>query len=264
MEWVASSPSTALPPPSGRHDGTGDPISLEPRSGSRQAAPRRGSCGGGRRVRRLRFAARTGGRAVELTPLASRRFVQAAPESQFTKRASAPTSSPVLLAASEIAPAGYRLPRAVALAVLVPNCPDIAKARAVLAPSRTALPAKARAGGTEGASEAARSAGLGSARRGALRELTRGRCPSAALRSKRSEFDRATPSRAPQRSRPYPADRRSEALRPARTRLCRTDLGVRSNRSSGLPGRAFAAPTLAKPTSAVPPTQRLASTPRSH
>jgi hypothetical protein len=55
----------------------------------------------------------------------------------------------------------------------------------------------------------------------APRRLTRGRCSSAVLRSKRSEFDRATPSRAPQRSRPYPADRRSEAHRPARARLCR-------------------------------------------
>ncbi len=124
-------------------------------------------------IRRLRCAARPGGRAAELTTL---NFVslrsnsrgesdldarkRADPQSWPCRphRASGPAARQAqtvhwtvcvracLLAAREIAPAGYRLPRAEPLAVFGAEEPT--------------LPAKARAGRSECASEAASIAGL--------------------------------------------------------------------------------------------------------
>ena len=61
---------------------------------------------------RLRCDARPGVGVAQLATRPEGRFAQTAATSQFTKRASAPDPRPSIAAATEIAPAGYRLPRA--------------------------------------------------------------------------------------------------------------------------------------------------------
>ena len=60
---------------------------------------------------RLRCDARPGVGVAELTARPEGRSVQTGATSQLTKRASAPAPRPSIAAATEIAPAGYRLPR---------------------------------------------------------------------------------------------------------------------------------------------------------
>ena len=92
-----------------------------------------------------------------------------------------------------------------------------------LAGREPTLPAKARAGRSECASEALRSGRLVARARSAHRGLT---CRRLSERSetKLSEVSSATGHEPEHRKGVgVPADRRSEALRPARTRLCRTN-----------------------------------------
>ena len=205
---------------------------------------------------RLHCAARSGGRVGKLTALPSVRSVQTMPTSQSTKRASAPTSSPALLVAPEIAPAGYRPPRAEPVERFVEKSPELAAHVGNAEPlaglrgrQPTPQQRRVRAGGSAplrrrgGEPGRKQSSGLFSPgerpatgrrglqghgfwqRAGALRRLTRGRCSSAAPKGR--EASSAARPRAEHRSAvAVPRDRRSEALTPARTRLCRTDRGL--------------------------------------
>ena len=237
---------------SGRESGP-DGCRVECWSGSRQAVPSGGSYGVGRRVRRLRCGARSCGPSPNsLRSLRSATFKQAA-TSQFTLRASARAACPVLLAAPEIAPAGYRLPRAepvVALDTKRPNrrakSMQAARSPVLVGDEPKLQRRRVRAGGGAplrqrgGERGRKQSSGLFSpserpatGRRGlqghgfwqracALRRLTRGRCLSASPKGR--EASSAARPRAEHRSAvAVPRDRRSEALTPARMRLCRSN-----------------------------------------
>ena len=90
------------------------------------------------------------------------RCVQTTAASQITKRAARADPGPALLVATEIAPAGYRLPRVPPLSSLLDKNLDVS--------------AKARAGSRRRASAQPRSAGLVARARSALRYLTRRGC----------------------------------------------------------------------------------------
>ena len=85
--------------------------------------------------------------------------------SQITKRAARADPGPALLVATEIAPAGYRLPRVPPLSSLLDK--------------NLGVSAKARAGSRRRASAQPRSAGLVARARSALRQLTCRSCLSA-------------------------------------------------------------------------------------
>ena len=154
--------------------------------GSRRAVPCRGSCGGGRRVRRLHCGARLG-----VAPQNSLRSLCSlhsnnCGKSVFEARKRADPKPP-LLVAPEIAPAGYRPPRAGRVLAFPPNT--------------TSGSAKARPGRWQRASEALRSTGLLARARSALRRLTCRRLFEGSERSERSEFGDGPGDRAPEGSR---------------------------------------------------------------
>ena len=134
-------------------------------------SPLRGDCtavlgpGSRRRTRYVRFAL----------------YAQTTAASQFTKRAARAAPGPALLVATEIAPAGYPLPRVAPLSFAWKENESLGGS------------AKARAGSRRRASAQPRSAGLVARARSALRELTGRSMFERSERSERSEFcDRAT------------------------------------------------------------------------
>jgi hypothetical protein len=155
--------------------------------GSRRAAPGRGSCGGGRRVQRLRCGARTFGPSPNslrsLRSLPSNRRRQVSLRGALRARA----ESPPLLTAPEIATAGYRPPRARRGFVFRGNTPDGS--------------AKARPGRWQRASEALRNGGLSARARSAPRRLTCRHLSERRERSERSEFGDGPKVRVPEGSR---------------------------------------------------------------
>ena len=159
-------------------------------------------------ARRLHCDARAGvAPQNSLRSLRSLRSTAAA--SQTTKRAARADPGAALLVATEIAPAGHRLPR-------VPP--------SWLARRRTPPPVQQRRARAGCSAPLRRREAQGSWPRAQRASSTdSSRLFERSERSERSEFcDGATrPSIAGESARS--ADRRSEALRPARTRLCRTD-----------------------------------------
>ncbi len=176
--------------------------------GSRRAVPGVGSCWDGLRWRSDSAAVLGPGSRRRTHSIRCAHFVQTTAASQLLKRAARADPEPVLLAAPEIAPAGHRPPRAEPFSLFA------AKTRAGAA--------KVRSGRSEGASEALRRTGLVARARSAPRRLTCRRLFERRERSERSEFGDGPRDRAPEGSRSASGDRRSEALRPARTRLCRS------------------------------------------
>jgi len=177
-------------------------------SGSRWAAPARGSCGGGRRVRRLHCGARSCGPSPN--SLRSLRSLRSNKRREVSLRSAlrARAASPAFLVASEIAPAGRRPPRAGTVLALPtntrPGCfiVDAVAQRGRMAPTNTSnASAKARPGRWQRASSALRSAGLLARARSALRRLTCRHLSERSERSERSEFVDGPRDRAPQGSR---------------------------------------------------------------
>ena len=155
--------------------------------GSRQAVPGRGSCRGGRRVRRLHCAARLGVASPNsLRSLRSTTFKQAS-TSQFTKRAARAAPKPALLVAPEIAPAGHRPPRAEPALVFPGNTRNGS--------------AKVRSGRWQRASSALSSTGLSARARSAHQRLTCRRMSERSEQSERSEFGDGPKERAAEGSR---------------------------------------------------------------
>jgi len=176
-------------------------------SGSRWTAPARGSCGGGRRVRRLHCGTRSCGPSPNslraLRSLRSDRRREVSLRSALRARA----ASPALLVAPEIAPAGCRPPRAATACALPPNTrlgcvAGTVKQKGRMVPKNTRnASAKARPGRWQRASSALRSTGLLARARSALRRLTCRHLSERRERSERSEFVDGPRDRAPQGSR---------------------------------------------------------------
>ena len=146
--------------------------------------------------------------------------VQTTAASQITKRAARADPGPALLVATEIAPAGYRLPR----------FPPLSSSPEKTSPPRNlGASAKARAGSRRRASAQPRSAGLVARARSALRLLTRRGCLNAAnavraVSSAAGPRDRAPQGTLAQRGqavkrRRLPARAFARANRRARTRV---------------------------------------------
>ncbi len=168
-------------------------------------------------------------------------YAQTSGDKSVHERAARGAASPALLVAPEIAPAGYRLPRCHRWGLSRRARTPSANATALASPANTTnASTKARPGRPEGASEALRSAGLVARARSALRGLTCRHLFERSERSERSEFGDGPRDRAPEGSRRYPADRRSEALRPAWVRLCRTNRSTYRDRSRTATGRELA------------------------
>jgi hypothetical protein len=174
---------------------------------SRQAVPGGGSHFGGPRVARTPLRCSSQGRAAEL---ATRCALRSNSRGELeTKRAVRADPAPALLAASEIAPAGHRLPRS-RVQVRHRWCANIASAKPACRAHRP--------GGASGTPSSAR---VSVGARSALRALTRRSCLSGA-RKARAASSSARPN--PEQHRGVAAgDRSSEAPRavcPA-GRLCR-------------------------------------------
>src|SRR5664280_1862220 len=163
---------------------------------SRQAVPVGGACSVSRPRRRTR--------CVRCALSA-----QTPATSQSWMRAARADRSPALLAATDSAPDGHRLPRATA---------------GLVAAKKTGAGAKARSGRSRSASGAPRSAGLAARARSALPPLTRRRCLSV-----ESAANAASSATGP-RDRASQGSRRAAPTAPAKR--------------SGLPGRDFAARTV--------------------
>ena len=158
---------------------------------ARQAVPGRGSCWGGRRVRRLRCGARLGAaspnslRSLRSAPFKQRRRVSL----RSALRAPAPSlrSSP---------PQKSPRPGTACRAATVESLSRGARAGSrsstafSLSANTTLGSAKARSGRSEGASSALRSGRLVARARSALRELTCRRLSERSARRARSEFRR--------------------------------------------------------------------------
>ena len=203
---------------------------------SRQAAPGRGSWWSGRRC------APTALRCSALWPRRTTRFVrcahcartscgesvyearlradpvlalQAAPGQARPfarhKRSTGPFVPCHLLAAPQIAPAGYRLPR---------RPPGVALQR-----EPPPLPQRRRPGRWQRACGAPRSTGLVAGARSAPRNLTCRTLSERSERSERSELCDGPQGRAPQGSRCAAPTAPPEALPPARARLCSAIVG---------------------------------------
>ncbi len=149
---------------------------------------------------------------AELTPLASPRYAQTGGDKSVYERAPRGAASPERIKVPEIAPAGHRPPRAEPLVLFAAN--------------RKAGAAKVRSGRSEGASSALRSGRLVARARSAHQHLTCRRLFERRKRSERTEFGDGPRDRAPEGSRSASGDRRSEALRPAGTRLCSRDIAM--------------------------------------
>src|SRR5664280_1907822 len=180
-------------------------------------ARRCGAAVGARRWRRLRRSARSADSAAMLG-LRSRRetrcvrcahSAQTVATSQLWMRAARADRSPALLAATDSAPDGHRLPRATA---------------GLVAAKKTGAGAKARSGRSRSASGAPRSAGLAARARSTHPPLTRRRCLSG-----ESAANAASSATGP-RDRASQGSRRTAPTAPAKR--------------SGLPGRDFAARTV--------------------
>ena len=174
-------------------------------SGSRRAVPARGSCGGGRRVRRLHSGAQSRGPSPNslraLRALRSDRRRQVSLQSALRARA----ASLPLLVAPEIAPAGYRPPRAEPV-VMFSGRERLARWSLfwLFRQGASTVPQRRGRAGGSAPSEAPSSAGLSARARSALRELTCRRMSERSARRARSEFGDGPEVRAAQGSRHGP------------------------------------------------------------